>query len=253
MMIGRATGAYPDAREFKRARRIVLEDSRAKGAAPKSVRVCRDPDSVWSYIKGLDGLSTYESRRQFLRSEFEPLLSALERFESSPLEELVEAEASKLDSASVTDAWKKALERGHRDPAGAITSARALLESVCKTILDDIPTDSSDPYESDDLPKLYARVAAELNLGPADHTDEAIKRILGGCMTAVNGLANLRNRVGDAHGPGRRAYKATPRHAALAVNFAGTTALFLMQTAEPLREYWEEEARQLAEEDEEDL
>lgn len=42
----------------------------------------------------------------------------------------------------------------------------------------------------------------------------------------------LRNKIGDAHASaGRKPVKVAPRHAALAVNLAGSVALFLIETA----------------------
>jgi hypothetical protein len=58
------------------------------------------------------------------------------------------------------------------------------------------------------------------------------KQILGGCSAIVNGLGTLRNKLGDAHGKGASPVKPSARHAELAVNLAGTTALFLIQTYE---------------------
>lgn len=45
-------------------------------------------------------------------------------------------------------------------------------------------------------------------------------------------LGALRNRLSDAHGKGKGGVKAAPRHAELAVNLAGSTALFLLATWE---------------------
>ena len=42
--------------------------------------------------------------------------------------------------------------------------------------------------------------------------------------------ATLRNRIGDAHGQGRNPVRPAPRHAALAVNLAGSVATFLVET-----------------------
>ena len=47
-----------------------------------------------------------------------------------------------------------------------------------------------------------------------------------------NGLGTLRNKHGDAHRAGSRSIKPKPRHAELAVNLAGTMAIFLVQTYE---------------------
>jgi hypothetical protein len=164
-----------------------------------------------------------------LRAEFDPLLDSPETQDGSPVDDLVAKSVVALDSQSVSAAWEKALHRRDRDPEGAITAARTLLESVCKTILDDL----DEPYESgDDLPKLYRTVAKAMSLAPTLHTEDQFKRILGGATSVVEGLGSLRNRQGDAHGQGRQTYRASPRHAGLAVNLAGSMAVFLIQTAE---------------------
>ena len=126
--------------------------------------------------------------------------------------------------------WNKALGRRTSDPAGAITAARSLLESVCKHLLED--SDGKAAYGvNDDLPKLYRLVSERLNLAPSQHSEDAFKRILGGATSVVEGLGTLRNKVGDAHAAGRKQVNPSARHAALAVNMAGSMALFLIETA----------------------
>ena len=113
------------------------------------------------------------------------------------------------------------------DPEGAITAARTLLETVCKYVLDD----TGAPYPDDaDLPKLWALAAEQLNLAPHQHQEGVFTAILGNCQAVVNNLGAIRNRVGDAHGQGRRPVKPKARHAELAVNLAGTMAAFLVAT-----------------------
>jgi hypothetical protein len=100
---------------------------------------------------------------------------------------------------------------------------------VCKTILDDRGVS----YErKDDLPTLYKAVSDTLNLAPSNHTEVQFKAILGACTTVVNNLGAIRNQASDSHGQGRKAYRPAGRHAALAVNLAGSMALFLMETHE---------------------
>ena len=72
----------------------------------------------------------------------------------------------------------------------------------------------------------------KLNLAPSQHSEEAFKRILGGCTSVVEGLGSLRNKVGDAHARGKRQVRVLPRHAHLAVNLAGAMALYLIETWE---------------------
>ena len=152
----------------------------------------------------------------------------LQMLGSSPIQ-IAPPLPGKLDTQYISEAWDKARTRRHDDPEGAITAARTLLESVCKHILDEINVEYGD---NADLPKLYGLTAEGLNLAPSQHTEDAFKKILGGAQSVVNGLANLRNRIGDAHGQGKRPVKPLPRHAELAVNMAGSMASFLLTTFE---------------------
>lgn len=107
--------------------------------------------------------------------------------------------------------------------------ARTLIESVCKHILDEARVSYSN---KDDLPKLYKETAKQLNMAPEQHQEEIFKQILGGCQTVIQGLGTLRNQLSDAHGKGKKAVKPSARHAALAVNLAGSMAAFLVATWE---------------------
>ena len=84
--------------------------------------------------------------------------------------------------------------------------------------------------ESDDLQKLWGACAGSLNLAPRQHEEKLFKTILGNCQSVVKSLGALRNKIGDAHGSGRRAVRPKPRHAELAVNLAGAMASFLVST-----------------------
>ena len=133
-----------------------------------------------------------------------------------------------FDTDGVREVWTKALSRRVSDPAGAITVARTLLETVSKRILED----RGEKYiDSDDLPKLYTRVARALTLAPNQHAEEPVKAILGSAMNLVNGIGTLRNRLSDSHGRGSKMpVRPSPRHASLAVNTAGAIATFLVET-----------------------
>jgi hypothetical protein len=132
-----------------------------------------------------------------------------------------------LDEGRVHEMWEKALKRRQDDPEGAITAARTLLEQTCKFILDE----TGEEYAHDaDLPKLYALCAKQLNLAPDQHTETAFKTILGNAQQVVNTLATIRNRLGDSHGKSRAQVRPKPRHAQLAVNLAGSMAMFLIGT-----------------------
>jgi Abortive infection C-terminus len=146
---------------------------------------------------------------------------------TQPADELISGVLIAFDTSGVHEAWRKALERRTSDPDGAITAAKTLVETVCKHILDEAGASYG---ESDDLPKLYSAAAACLNLAPSQHSEPLFKSILGNCQAVVGHLAGLRNRLGDSHGQGKRAVRPLPRHAELAVNLAGSMAMFLVST-----------------------
>lgn len=130
-------------------------------------------------------------------------------------------------SQEIQETWRKLLDRINKDPEGAITTARSLVEDVCKYILDGL----GEEYGTrDDLPELYKKVARKLSLAPENHKEDVYKQILGGTNSVVSGLASLRNALGDSHGKGKKAPKPSPRHARLAVNVAATASLFLIET-----------------------
>jgi len=147
----------------------------------------------------------------------------------TPSDSVINEILTAVDSEAIRSAWNKALERRLVDPEGAITSARTLLEAVCKHILEE----NHIPYnDRDDLPKLYGLTAKQLNLSPSQHTEQLFKQILGGCHAVVEGLGSLRNKLSDAHAGGKAAVRPLPRHAELAVNLAGTMATFILATWE---------------------
>jgi hypothetical protein len=148
---------------------------------------------------------------------------------AQPADELISQVLSSFDETGVHHAWQKALERRVSDPEGAITAAKTLLETVCKHIIEE----TGGSYgENDDLPKLYATAAATLRLAPNQHTETVFKSILGNCQSVVGNLSALRNRLGDSHGQGKQHVRPAARHAELAVNLAGSVAMFLIATWE---------------------
>lgn len=155
---------------------------------------------------------------------------AIRPFESirgAPPDSAISETLSAFDEEYVHTVWQKALDRRSSDPEGAITSARTLLETVCKQIIE---ASGSTFDEKDDLPELYKSAATVLNLAPDQHTEKVFKAILGSCQNVVNSLGTLRNRLSDAHGRGRKPVRPQPRHAELAVNLAGAMATFLVST-----------------------
>jgi hypothetical protein len=210
---------------YQQLRGELMSDAALRPLLPEFVRTCRDLSHFWGYIKSIS--PKWAPRRQHVRNALTPLFDHLEGANRAPVDTVASDILQKFDADGVHVVWDKALTRRHTDPDGAITTARTLLETVCKRILDDAGEMYSD---KDDLPALYRAVALKLQVAPSQHTEEAFKRILGGATSVVEGLGSLRNKIGDAHGQGRKAIRPTARHAQLAVNLAGAMATFLVDT-----------------------
>ncbi|MDW2744817.1 abortive infection family protein [Atlantibacter subterraneus] len=223
-LLDRATGKGEDDIAYLQLRNYFLNYTSFADHLPQFVRTCRSLSQFWQHIKKTDG---YASRREIIWTEFQPLLDMLEGKNSSPSDNHITEGLKSYDEAGVNEAWAKALDRRAEDPEGAITAARSLIETVCKHILDD----RNITYDRNtDMSELYKLAAKELNLAPDQHGEQIFKQILKGCSSVVNGLGTLRNKYGDAHGIGKKPPKPADRHALLAVNLAGSMAVFLIQT-----------------------
>ncbi len=219
-IVARATGSDFDNQLYTTVRTKLIGNKTLEKLLPDWVKTKRTIDQFWTFIKGR--FSTYQERRQFLWEEFAPVLNYLETKSTSPLEESIV-----FDEAHIHSQWQKALERKQTEPEGAITSARTLIESILKYILDEQGIQYNDGAE---LPDLYKEVAKSLNLAPEQHQEQIFKQILGGTSGIISGLGALRNKLGDAHGKSKKSVKPLERHSELAVNLAGSMAIFLFKT-----------------------
>jgi len=118
------------------------------------------------------------------------------------------------------------------DPGLAIGTAKELLETTCKTILEErgIQID-----ENPDIAKLVKETRRSLGLIPdaipnSAKGAEIIRRLLSNLGNIAQGLGELRNLYGTGHGKHGKARGLNPRHARLAVGAAATLAMFLLET-----------------------
>jgi hypothetical protein len=117
------------------------------------------------------------------------------------------------------------------DPPGAIGSSKELVETVCKTILDDY--DVEYPHGAD-LMELYKAVQKALALNveavpESSRGSAAAVKALRALVTTVQSLAEMRNELGSGHGRVRPS-PALTRHAQLAFNAAVAVSEFLLDT-----------------------
>ena len=152
-----------------------------------------------------------------------------------PIEADASRQLSRIDSEHIKRSWEKALERRTSDPDGAITMAKALIETVCKHILDEMGIQYT---KKDDLPKLFHLTTENLHLTPQEYDSKDAKTILGSVKSVVNGIAALRNNLGDAHGKGINDYVPQPVLAELAVRVAGAVSVYLIEVWDTNKRYF---------------
>lgn len=146
--------------------------------------------------------------------------------------EEVKSVAVKFDSEHLSQQIKRIEDSIDADPALAIGSAKELVETCCKIILEECG--QSEPKNAN-LPTLVKATLKVLKLLPDEIPDtskgsQTIKRILSNLSTVANGVAELRNLYGTGHGKKGQTKGLQPRHAKLAVGAATTLTLFLFAT-----------------------
>jgi hypothetical protein len=118
-----------------------------------------------------------------------------------------------------------------KDPPAAIASAKELIETTCKVILDDYSVEYS---RKDEVMDLYKKVARVMKLRAEDIPEstrgsQAAQQALRSLVSVVQSMAELRNELGLGHGrPSPSA--AAVRHARLTFNAATAVVEFLLDT-----------------------
>ena len=120
------------------------------------------------------------------------------------------------------------------NPTDAIGKAKELIESCCKTILDNEGTVWDKNWN---MSKLTGETLKLLNLTPenipsSDPVAENIKAVLGNLRGITTKLAEIRNPYGSGHGKSASFTGLETRHAKLAVGCSITFVTFLWDTYE---------------------
>lgn len=120
------------------------------------------------------------------------------------------------------------------NPTNSIGMAKELIESCCKTILDEKGVTYS---KDDDVPQLAGKTMDVFNLLPAnvqatDRGADAIKAVLGSLRAIPTKLAEIRNPFGSGHGKSASLQGLEVRHAKLAVGSSITFVDFIWNTYE---------------------
>jgi hypothetical protein len=127
--------------------------------------------------------------------------------------------------------------QNERDPDLAIGTAKELIETICKAILDERAVPHEPAWEVSQLVRATAKV---LKLTPDDvpaaaKGAEAIRVLLSNLGSIAGRIAELRNLYGTGHGKAPSTPGLGACHARLAVGAAATLVAFLFETHQTAR------------------
>ncbi|WHY63657.1 abortive infection family protein [Cytobacillus firmus] len=227
--INGSSSQFIDNESFRKARIIIKRISQEQNLeVPSFITACRTVEETVDELYS-DGAPDFV-QVNYVNLSFNKYIDFLEEQQLDVKIVHVEAEVpEELKFEYILESIEKCENRiNSGDYSGAVTSAKTLVEGVCKEILNkfaDITIDNKT-----DLPALFTKVRQNLNLDPRDpDLDKALKEVLTGLIKIVNGISEIRNKRGDSHIP---TYKIDRHHALIVVNSAKTVVTFLFNTYE---------------------
>lgn len=155
-------------------------------------------------------------------------------YNKSPLAPVAVSLKEKFSSEYLSSQIDLMLRMQSENPTEAIGKAKELVESCCKTILDENVIEWDKNW---DVGQLTGETVKFLKLMPKDIPDTApaaneMKAILGNLRAIATNLAALRNPYGSGHGKSATYKGLEERHAKLAVGSSITLVSFLWDTHE---------------------
>lgn len=133
---------------------------------------------------------------------------------------------STVSLAAVKEAWWSAASCLDKSPSAAVTAARTLLETTCKTILHELKIELDNSW---DLNRLVRKTREGLGLSTGDVARQAANELASGLAAIVNAVAALSNSAGVRHGTVHGITLNDRTVASLCVHAAGTLAHFIVQ------------------------
>lgn len=192
-------------------------------------------EDEYSYDADADvfGGSKYNAEYKRLYKKCKELVSNI-KTNMTPLSRTADELKSKFSSEYLSQQIDLMLRMQSENPTEAIGKAKELVESCCKTILDD---ENIEWDKNWDVGRLAGEAIKHLKLMPTDIPDTApaateMKAILGNLRAIATNLAALRNPYGSGHGKSASYKGLEERHAKLAVGSSITFVGFLWDTHE---------------------
>ena len=194
---------------------------------------------LFNELLSQDGYELVERSRIFGR----PVYSAHRKIEKAPTGiNSAKGLATQFDAVYLSQQITRLEAAIPYDPDLTIGTAKELVETCCKTILEDYGVSVDKNW---DLSQLVKAAYKELKLTPDDIPEQAkasktIKRLLSNLASVTQGLAELRNNYGTGHGRKIKSKGLNSRHAKLAAGTATTLAVFLFETHQERKTHLDE-------------
>jgi hypothetical protein len=226
-LVQSAENGMHDKDEYLRAR-LTLKAGVPQSQLPKSLRVCPSGEAVDAYLRRIaTGSGSWGERRNAANEEMQALFEFIE-FGCGALNVIASpSDLADMGAVHAAKTWEKISGRVTDDPEGAVTLASKLLEDVCIAIIEA----SGTKPKGQSLKKLYDECAQHLGLKAKEYEDSNVQALIGSIAQVALRIGSLRNSSSDSHGTRVGSYRPASRHAKLAVNASGATAVFLLETA----------------------
>ena len=178
-------------------------------------------------------ISRYDERYARIYQKCKAIMDRMEGG-SSVIAKTADSLKGKFSSEYMSQQIELMVSMQSTNPTNAIGMAKELIESCCKTILEDLGITWS---KTDDVPQLTNKTMDALNLLPAsvqatDQGADAVKAVLGNLRAIPSKLAEIRNPFGSGHGKSASFQGLEERHAKLAVGSSITFVDFIWSTYE---------------------
>ncbi len=183
-------------------------------------------DLLWGNL-----ISRYDDRYAKLYSKCKAIINKLNGI-SVAVQNTAEDLKAKFSSEYLSQQIDLMVSMQTTNPTEAIGKAKELIESCCKTILDemDIPWSKSDNVSQLTNKVLDALDLLPSSIQPSEQGAETIKAVLGNLKSIPSKLAELRNPYGSGHGKSASFVGLEERHAKLAVGCSITFVDFVWST-----------------------
>lgn len=220
---GKSTDKFYETYEKVRAD-LIQSDQSIATAIPKWIYENRYGSNFWAFMKEVS--SSYQGRRNFINSSFSDLYDFIEKGANQPVSISLEEINLAVKNDYIDLLWKKIYSRRTFDKEGALTACKTMVETALKHLLDEKEINHT---TRDDIKDLYKKVANAYGLKPSEQGSEGFTKLCSGYISIIDGITEIRNKYGDAHGKSDKVQDVLEQyHIDLVINTTGAIVTFLL-------------------------